>query len=133
MNKSMKEAIKFFAANAGYAEPPGRLACAKSLAEAEVKAQEYGLQVNWEDDYDSDTSWMDAEQLKDFEAGDLVPFCLRIFNADNSEVLAALGGIFLYVHKDNDDTKRVYEAECFQEAVAAIMTGKAKHCAECSA
>lgn len=133
MNADLKNRIKFFLrAGIGYSTPPGRMECAKSLAQAEIMADEYNLVAEWEDDYDADTSWMDKKQLAEFEAGTLIPFCLRIWNADKSEVLSSLSGIFLYDAKDNDDTKRVYEAECFSEAMAAIMTGNGHHCSECS-
>lgn len=133
MDTQTREAIKFFAANAGYSDPPGRLVCALALAKAEREARCLNLQAAWEDNYDSDTSWMDTEQCADFDAGKLASFRLRIFNADNSEVLAALSGICLYVDKDNTDERRVYEAECFQEAIAELERGKAAHCEECGA
>ena len=50
--------IEFFAANAGYATPPGRMACAKMLAEAEDAADENGWTL--EHDYDDEQPYEDA-------------------------------------------------------------------------
>lgn len=133
MDKAMKEAIKFFAEHAGYATPPGRMACAKALAKAEAQAELMNLRVEWESDYDADDSWMDAKQRKDFEDGKLIPMVCRMFNADKSQVLAALGGIFLYENEDAGTYQRVVEAELAQEAIQEIESGKATHCEECGA
>lgn len=118
MEKTKREAIKFFAEHAVYCTPPGRMACAKALAEAEAMAQDLELTVDWETDYDADTSWMDAKQLKQFEDGTLVPYYARVFNAERDYVLAALGGIFML--NTGDAYSRVVEAELFQEAIAEL-------------
>jgi len=40
--------IQFFQEHAGYCTPPGRMACAKALADAETLADELDLHVTWE-------------------------------------------------------------------------------------
>lgn len=42
-------AIRFFADNAGYATPPGRMVCAKQLADAEAEAKRRQWYVEWND------------------------------------------------------------------------------------
>ena len=53
-----RNAWRFFLNNAGYATPPGRVACAASLARAEAEARERGWYVFWEGE--SDIPYEDA-------------------------------------------------------------------------
>jgi len=108
---------------------------AQRLTAKEIKAgaHEYGLQVEWEDDYDADTSWMDAEQLEAFEEGSLIPYVCRVFNADRSMVAASLGGIFLDNSSASDKYREEVELELLEEALGELMNGRVPHCEECEA
>lgn len=44
------EAFHFFLENAGYATPPGRVACAANLARAEKWARDHGIEFQWDSD-----------------------------------------------------------------------------------
>ena len=80
---SQCRAIRFFADHAGFATPPGRMACAKRLAAAERYAEEHGWEYRWEQD---DVPWDgDGEHPREW----LV--CL-LLDADG-HVLDSLGGI----------------------------------------
>ena len=121
MDSKMKERIRFFAANAGYSVPPGRMACAKSLAEAEALAEEIGLTVTWETDQYPDLDFCIEKDRKDFEAGRFEILSAHI-EGDGGEILASLGGIWI---KPSDKSyRRVVEAELFQEALEEIRKGR---------
>ena len=117
MNKTVaiRQNIMFFANNAGYCTPPGRMACAKALANAEQEAILLDLEVTWEHELDPDTSWMDTKDLKQLENGHIKILHARI--ELNGEYIASLGNICL---KLNDPYQRVIEAELFQEALTYI-------------
>lgn len=109
---SMKDAIEFFLANAGYSYDPktetpeeGRLRCATGLAEAEAWAHQVDLDFVWEQDIDG------AEALNEhghFEVYD-AEVCSAILLGD---CLAMLCGIIA----PSAGYRRVAEAELACEA-----------------
>lgn len=112
-----RRAWRFFLEHAGYATPPGRAACAASLARAEEQAQGAGLRFEWVADEYPDLSWMDeAEAARDYE----VLGCVVCDPA--GQHLASLWGIV-----DADaNYRRVVEAELAAEALegyAASLVG----------
>lgn len=117
------KAFQFFRDHAGYCTPPGKLECAKRLAEAEAFATELGLGVKWE--YEQE-SWMifagdpKSEYRRKFKSGEWEVFYAYV-EGDGGEILASLGGIILGPNSKND--RRVYEAELFQEAIEALKRG----------
>lgn len=113
--KNLK-AIQFFREHAGYSTPPGRLMCAKALAEAEAFGIELGLEVKWIDDEDADLSWADKKTISKLEHGQLGCFIAYIED-DSGKVIASLGGI---VCEWKDAYRRVVEAELYQEAIEAL-------------
>lgn len=58
MTPTMRAAIEFFAENAGYCTPPGRMACARDLARAESEGSRRGWVVEWSPDPDCDRDWV---------------------------------------------------------------------------
>lgn len=48
MTPTMRRALEFFAENAGYSTPPGRMVCARDLARAEAEGSRRGWVVGWE-------------------------------------------------------------------------------------
>lgn len=114
--------IKFFADNAGYATPPGRLLCAKSLADAEEAREaaeaEGRLAIRWEADEDVDLSWADEEVLAKINDGTYeVLACLVTLEADGEAKSAGLCGIIVGA---NDTYARVVEAELVSELLAEM-------------
>jgi hypothetical protein len=103
-------AVNFFIAHAGYCTPPGREACARNLAEAEVNAKAAGFRFVWADDPDG-CSGCDCCP-KEKRAGIQVEYCQCI--DENGSVLASLSGI---CGADNN-YRRVIEAELVSEAGA---------------
>lgn len=97
------EPFKFFRANAGYCDPPGKAACALALARAEEWARENDLTLIWH---------MEDE----FRQGELPSPCECCFAIDPSGyVLASLGGIT----NATDDYRRVIQAQLALEAQTA--------------
>lgn len=116
-----KDAVKFFTKHAGFATPPGRMVCAKALAESEALADQLGLQVEWEYDHDPDTSWMSRDELAKVMRGEWAIMQAWVRGL-SGEVLASLGGIVL-AHDTDNHYQRVVEAELKAEAVAALKQG----------
>ena len=104
-------AYKFFKANAGWATPPGRAACALALARAEADAADHDVTFVWEDD--SDAYFCDPEG---YEGAEEILSCMAFQPCEccgkPDEVVASLGGIA----DPNDDYRRVVEAELALEA-----------------
>lgn len=48
IDSKTRAAIEFFAGNAGYCTPPGRMVCARDLARAEAEGSRRGWVVGWE-------------------------------------------------------------------------------------
>ncbi len=121
-------AEQFFYDHAGFSYPTGANAkqqeaahvqLAKSLARAEAEAEKRGWTVEWEHDQDADTSWMDPEQIDDYESG-RTEILSAILRDENGEVLGSLGGVALTVRRSQRDSYgRVVEAELAQEALAS--------------
>jgi hypothetical protein len=113
---AIRDAVRFFADHAGYATPPGRMACAASLAEAECRAERVGLVYRWEEDQDPDWSWRE-EGVPDYPM-----LCCLVFDPrDLKHPLASLGGIDLGAEgtfNSHDPYRRVIEAELASEAFA---------------
>jgi hypothetical protein len=110
MNATRRARIEFFAAHAGYGTPPGRMMCAKSLADAEEWALANGVEAEWEFDPYVDTSWADAETLAKLDDG---TYEYLQCGVSFGERTAGLGGIVVDI---NDKTyPRVVEAELFSE------------------
>jgi hypothetical protein len=107
--------FRFFLNNAGYCTPPGRAACALSLARAEAYAEAMGWEFCWEYDecfYGYCNEWLGCQD--DCKKEHEVLFCL-LKDADGT-MLQCLGGI-----ADADrNYRRVIEAELAAEALASL-------------
>lgn len=113
---STRSKWRFFMQHAGYATPPGRVAYAMSLAVAESLGEQTGLTVTWDNEQDVDVSWMDAEQLADYQAGDIVMLAAVCRDASGA-VLASCGNISLTGSWEDDPYRRVMDAELMAEAL----------------
>jgi hypothetical protein len=119
-----RDAFEFFRQNAGWSTPPGKLACAKALAEAEHFAKELGLEVKWE--YEQE-DWMvfagdpEAEYRRNFKSGKWECFHAYV-KGDGGEILSSLGGIIL--EAGDASYKRVIEAELYMEAIGEMKRGR---------
>jgi hypothetical protein len=122
MDAELKKAIRFFVEHAGHATPPGRLACAKSLALAERQARERGWIFQWDEDACADRSFLEDESESYRERSYFMRCVLRAPDEDGT-ILAALHGIhFLQRGPRNTEHRetygRVVEAELACEALA---------------
>lgn len=112
-----RQAIEFFAKHAGYCVPPGRMACAKHLAQAEQLANDKQWMFSWEpdtDDYEGSLGdheyWCEKEQ-RGIPHQHEVYYC-QLWANDGNTMLASLCGIL-----DPDrNYRRVVEAELALEA-----------------
>jgi len=110
MNDRLRRAWRFFHENAGWSVPPGKAACALSLAKAEAEASAKGWQCEWSPD----------ECIGCDCGSENCPCCTgepheveRCTLTDESgEFLACLGGICGATH----EYRRVVEAELAVEA-----------------
>ena len=118
MTDRLRTAWRFFQAHAGYCTPPGRAACALSLAKAEAVAREEGLLFHWEDDSDG----MPRDGVCSCGCGKPIQTCEGCICTDaDGNVLASLWGIW-----DADgDYRRVVEAELAEEAFGQMMEREA--------
>jgi hypothetical protein len=107
----LKPAIEFFRDNAGYCIPPGRMACALSLARAERDADLAGFEVQWFDDEDGCTG-CDACTHKEQYNSEVLCAVLR---NSKGHVLASLGSICGRPHVTRE-YKRVVAAQLALEA-----------------
>jgi hypothetical protein len=119
MNATRRSRIRFFADHAGYRTPPGRMLCAKSLADAEEWAQSLGIEAVWEFDPYVDTSWADAETLAKLDDG---TYEYLQCGVSFGERTAGLGGIVVDT-RDHDYTL-VVEAELFSELMSETLWGQ---------
>lgn len=104
MTKQFRNAWKFFMENAGYCTPPGRMVCAKHLAQAEEWAEETGVTFAWDWDHYADLADFDCPVSEVLACACISP---------TGEVLASLSGI-----ADPDrNYRRVIEAELALEAM----------------
>lgn len=128
MNTRQKR-IQFFAANSGYATPPGRMACAKALADAEELADdnEWELEVwpedlPYEDCLGDHAYWCDRERKGEVHTHDVVEVRLMDYcecdgvtpHHFNSHVLDSLGAVI----EPSADYLRVLRAEMANEVRA---------------
>ena len=108
-----RKAWRFFLDNAGYATPPGRAACALSLARSERESYARGWTVSWGAD-----SFCDCETYENERVGYVPmegPCDFAELLDEQGEVLASLYGI----HGADQSYRRVVAAELAAEAIAA--------------
>ena len=116
LSKSLYARYKFFHEHAGFASPPGAVACALTLARAEERAEREGLNFVVEDD---DLSW-DGEG----RAPKYLLWC-AVYEAGKrrpGQQLASLGGVG--VNTLSDPYLRVVAAELYAESFAHLDTGR---------
>jgi hypothetical protein len=118
-------------AHAGYSYSPGvetadqgRRRCAVELARAEKALSDSGSSVEWVEDDDPDTSWLDQDGWEDHKAaherGEYV-FMGAILRDPDGAVLKSLWGIDLPADWYRDPYRRVVEAELASEAGALVL------------
>jgi hypothetical protein len=120
----LSSAEKFFYDHAGFSYDPktetkeqGRRRVAKKLAAAEAKAEEKEWSVEWEHEQDPDISWMDEEQLADYENGRIEMLSATLYDAEG-RVIGSLGGNALDGRSSSRNPQaRVIEAELALEAL----------------
>lgn len=109
-----RKAFRFFLNNAGYSNPPGRVACAAALAKAEKKARDLNLSFYWEADNDADLGdheyWCAMAKHGKNCSHSAEGVSLMV----NGSVLESLWGII----DATADYRRVVEAELALEALA---------------
>ena len=112
--------IVFFQEHGGYCTPPGRMVCAKSLADGEEAAESAGAVYTWEYDDDADASFVETWPEKDQrEWREKEHECLWVaLRGPDGELLSSLSGIF----DPDNDYRRVVEAELASEAIDALRT-----------
>jgi hypothetical protein len=96
-SNELRSAWRFFQANAGYSIPPGRAACALSLAKAELWAREEGARFIWREDPVSDWDG-------DGPAPEAGPEACRAYLGDDEVSLWGIWGA-------TDEYRRVVQAE----------------------
>lgn len=109
---------RFFLNHAGWANPPGRAACALSLARAEQRAeQDEEIRFRWERDDVPDTSWCSDRDMADLQAGRTEILCCFLDTwcdqCGDWRVQDVLGGIHVLAYDDN--YRRVVEAQMAAE------------------
>lgn len=119
--------IEFFAAHAGYSTPPGRMACAKNLADAETYANDQGWEYLIMDDDERAYCYCDNPKCPYHEGSEkdqndgwrtvaivlYAPCAEHGISCKHAKALASLSGIM-----DPDDQYiRVVQAELAAEAM----------------
>lgn len=115
--------VAFFLEHGGYSNPPGRVASAVELAEAERAADKADAYCKWELDLDGDASFVDdwpSEERKEWKQQEHECLSCTLCDKDGM-VLASLCGIW----DPTDDFRRVVEAELAQEALGSIEADSA--------
>ena len=122
-----REAVSFFAANAGTAQLAGETfyqavgRCAAELADAEEWASQHGIMFDWEwDDMDS-SEFSDAPEP--WQLWRCTAFADDESDAlESVQIVAMLGGVDFGPdgHPSDDDYSRVVEAELAEEARAYL-------------
>lgn len=137
VSKDLRSRWKFFMEWAGYATPPGRAACALSLARAECWAEEEGVRAEWEQDECPDLSWCEdcaaAVQLRRSDYSERACW-LRSHTeehfAEQYGCTLTLGGetVSLWgIDRPCPEYRRVVEAELAQELETDFFAALAKH------
>ena len=112
VSSQLRRAFKFFLTHAGYCTPPGRAACALSLARAEIQAEEEGFTVEWVPD---DMPWEG-----DCQAPSDVLGCIVTSPDGESSSLWGIG--------DPDNAyRRVVEAELSSDVLRGMFADLAEH------
>lgn len=93
----------------------GAVRSALELARADFALHASGAFVEWERDYEADTSWMDAEQRAELERGETAMMGAALYNADGAYA-AGLWSIHMRTPYGADPYRRVVEAELALEA-----------------
>lgn len=112
-SKYLREAFRFFCANAGYSVPPGRTVCAIALARAERDAASLGMTFQWLPEWDIAGTATD-EQIARIDAGETVYLQCCAYYPDGL-LAASLGGI--EVTGSSDPYCRVVQAELASEVL----------------
>jgi hypothetical protein len=124
MTNRMQRKILWFAEHAGYCTPPGRMACAKTLALAEDYAADMDWEHYWEPDGDGCGGCDCGDKRCRCSSGKphLTEYC--VLKDKDGNVLASLGGIC----EASEDYRRVVQAELSAEAMRAeISTQEIMH------
>jgi hypothetical protein len=111
VTRDLLSRARFFLEHAGYCTPPGRVACALSLARAEMRADAEHLQVTWEDDPEP---W-EAVHADTPRPAYVLNACLQ---DATGRTLASLCGIG--IDETNDPYQRVVEAELASEGFGIL-------------
>jgi hypothetical protein len=116
-----KESFRFFLEHAGYAIPPGRVACAANLARAEKWAKDHDIEFQWEyDDIDLDEVLPeDHKCVKGFlnsQSCDHEVLFVIVDTTTNGQ-LYSIGGILDPTNID----RRLYEAELALEVMIDVQ------------
>lgn len=129
MTPTMRRALEFFAENAGYSTPPGRMMCARDLARAEAEGSRRGWAVEWSPEtdcfcreFDSDCECRRAARRGDSRNGRWECYCEsavlgeEIGWPENPRIvwLGSLGGIC----SADSAYRRVVSAELMLDALA---------------
>jgi hypothetical protein len=119
VDPDLAKRYRFFIEHAGYATPPGRVACALALAKAEQAAERRGLTF-W---YDDETDEWDADDVVRpryvlWCAVSRAPAADAARDLDHKYVLAGVG--MVGVDSLADPYLRVVAAELFSEALDAL-------------
>jgi hypothetical protein len=102
---------------------------AQNMAVSDIKA--LGFEAQWEEDTQADVSWMEPEDLADWEKGDRIQWMCYVRGPDG-EVHASLSGIDLGKdgHPDSNPYKGEVEKDLFPEAHAAWVAAGSKEASE---
>lgn len=120
INPEIRERTRFFAENAGYSAPPGRYACALTLARAEAEANGRGFTVEWMHDPEADLSWADAETLRKIDNGTYGVLGCIVTDPDTDDVESLWGIVAAF----EDPYMHVVEAELSAEILQRDERGK---------
>jgi len=117
IDRDLRHRYEFFRDHAGYATPPGRVACALQLARAEREYEARDdVRIDWDWDPDPDTSWADESEHAKFdrEEWEILRCVVETFDEDGATVNeVSLYGIV--VTGPNDPYCRVVQAELYTE------------------
>ena len=111
--KELVPAISFFQTHAGYCTPPGRMACARNLAQAEQDADLYGFSFEWSEDECGCSGCECGSKQCDCHTGRQHETLCCVCRDNKGAVVASLGGIC----SPDRNYRRVVEAELALEAL----------------